>query len=51
MKFAELAAEVQVQKAQNLKQDIGLPAGRRKANQVFKEARRRLQEEGEAVEV
>nr|XP_027230182.1 kinesin-like protein KIF23 isoform X1 [Penaeus vannamei] len=50
MKFAELASEVQVQRSvQSARQDPGLLPGRRRANQLFKEVRRRLEEEGENV--
>lgn len=52
MKFAELASEVQVQRSvQSARQDPGLLPGRRRANQLFKEVRRRLEEEGENVKV
>lgn len=46
MKFAELAAEVQVQRCIQPRRDLGLPPGRRRANQLFKEVRNRLQQEG-----
>ncbi|KAK3876291.1 hypothetical protein Pcinc_018919 [Petrolisthes cinctipes] len=46
MKFAELASEVQVQRCIQPRRDLGLPPGRRRANQLFKEVRNRLQEEG-----
>ncbi|MCL4123359.1 UNVERIFIED_CONTAM: hypothetical protein GTU68_011918, partial [Idotea baltica] len=47
MKFAELASEVQVHRPMSaFRPDYGFTPGRRKANQVFKEARRRLHDEG-----
>ncbi|XP_076070028.1 kinesin family member pavarotti isoform X2 [Oratosquilla oratoria] len=52
MKFAELAAEVQVQRCVATPAShrlIGLTPGRKKANQLFKEVRRRLEEQGEDV--
>lgn len=52
MKFAELAMEVQIQRAAPIsahRGDAGLPPGRRRANQLFKEARKRLEEEGQNV--
>ncbi|CAL4240543.1 unnamed protein product, partial [Meganyctiphanes norvegica] len=52
MKFAELASEVQIQRATgptSSQRDVGLPPGRRRANQLFKEARKRLEEEGQNV--
>ncbi|XP_068210272.1 kinesin-like protein KIF23 isoform X2 [Palaemon carinicauda] len=46
MKFAELASEVQVQRSTySAKHELGLPSGRRRANQVFREAQKRLDEE------
>ncbi|KAK7069128.1 Kinesin-like protein kif23 [Halocaridina rubra] len=46
MKFAELASEIQVQRGTySAKQELGLPTGRRRANQLFKEAQRRAEEE------
>ncbi|XP_042224138.1 kinesin-like protein KIF23 isoform X1 [Homarus americanus] len=48
MKFAQLASEVQIQRViQPVRHDLGLPPGRRRANQLFKEVRRRLEAEGE----
>ncbi|XP_053648814.1 kinesin-like protein KIF23 isoform X1 [Cherax quadricarinatus] len=50
MKFAELASEVNIQRGpQTVKQDLGLLPGRRRANQLFKDVRRRLETEGENV--
>ncbi|XP_045585184.2 kinesin-like protein KIF23 isoform X1 [Procambarus clarkii] len=50
MKFAELASAVQIQRvAHPMRHDLGLPPGRRRANQLFKEVRRRLETEGENV--
>ncbi|RXG67805.1 Kinesin-like protein KIF23 [Armadillidium vulgare] len=47
MKFAELASEVQVHRpASSVRPDFGFTPGRRRANQVLKEARRRLHDEG-----
>ena len=52
MKFAELASEVVVQRAvQSARVDQGLMPGRRRANQLFKEVRRRLEEEGQNIRV
>ena len=46
MKFAELASEVQVQRAPySGRHELGLPSGRRRANQLFREAQRRAEEE------
>ncbi|XP_071535053.1 kinesin-like protein KIF23 isoform X2 [Panulirus ornatus] len=50
MKFAELASEVQIQRSvQSTRHDLGLLPGRRRANQLFKEVRRRLDVEGENI--
>ena len=46
MKFAELASEVQIQHAAySGRHELGLPSGRRRANQLFREAQRRAEEE------
>ncbi|XP_064077220.1 LOW QUALITY PROTEIN: kinesin-like protein KIF23 [Macrobrachium nipponense] len=46
MKFAELASEVQVQRSTySAKHELGLPTGRRRANQLFREAQKRLEEQ------
>jgi len=50
MKFAEVTQEVQIERNVEEKLDLGLNKGRRRANQVFKEAMRRLEQEGENVE-
>ena len=47
MKFAQLASEVQIQRSQQTRRDLGLPPGRRRANQLFKEVRRKLEDEVE----
>jgi len=46
MKFAELTQEVQIERAVGVRFDLGLTPGRRRANQVYKEAVRRLEEDG-----
>ena len=53
MKFAELASEVQIQIAlpTQKKEELGLPTGRRRANIAIREAKKRLQDEGEDVKV
>lgn len=51
MKFAELASEVQIQRSQPARRDLGLPPGRRRANQLFKEVRKKLEVEVEGVGV
>jgi len=50
MQFAELTQEVQIERAVGVRFDLGLTPGRRRANQVYKEAVRRLEEQGEDVE-
>ena len=47
MKFAELTQEVVIERAREVHFDTGLTPGRRKANQVYKEAVRRMAEEGQ----
>jgi len=47
MKFAELTQEVQIERAKEVKWDNGMTPGRRRANQVYKEAVRRMEEEGQ----
>ncbi|KAK8396601.1 hypothetical protein O3P69_004941 [Scylla paramamosain] len=51
MKFAELASEVQIQRSQPARRDLGLPPGRRRANQLFKEVRKKLEDEVEGAGV
>lgn len=48
MKFAELASEVQVQRSEvrGGAESLGLPAGRRRANILFREVRRNMMKEG-----
>ncbi|KAF4517027.1 hypothetical protein B566_EDAN013220 [Ephemera danica] len=48
MKFAEMSQEVQVTRPTPKRLDLGLTPGRRRANQVFKEAVHRLEEQGVA---
>jgi len=50
MQFAELTQEVQIERAVGVRFDLGLTPGRRRANQVYKEAVKRLEEQGEEVE-
>ena len=50
MQFAEMTQEVMIERAVKPKMDIGLTPGRRRANQVYKEAMKRLEEEGQDVE-
>jgi len=50
MQFAELTQEVQIERAVGVRFDLGLTPGRRRANQVYKEAVRRLEEQGEETE-
>ena len=49
MQFAELTQEIQIERAVGPRIDLGLTPGRRKANQVYKEAVRRLEEQGHEV--
>ena len=46
MMFAELTQEVQIERRAGVRFDLGLTPGRRRANQVYKEAVKRLEEEG-----
>jgi kinesin family protein 23 len=46
MKFAELTQEVQIERAAPVTFDLGLTPGRRRGNQIFKEAIKRLETEG-----
>jgi len=46
MKFAELTQEVVIERPKEVRWDTGLTPGRRRANQVYKEAVRRMEEEG-----
>merc|ERR1719186_211223 len=46
MQFSELTQEVQIERAVGVRFDLGLTPGRRRANQVYKEAVRRLEEQG-----
>ena len=50
MQFAELTQEVQIERTVEVKVDNGLAPGRRRANEVFKEAVKRLEENGEVAE-
>ena len=47
MQFAEMTQEVMIERAVNIRPDLGLTPGRKRANQVYKEAVRRLEEQGE----
>ena len=50
MQFAEMTQEVMIERAAfNPRPDLGLTPGRKRANQVFKEAVKRLEEQGEDV--
>lgn len=49
MQFAEMTQEVMIERAVHKKLDLGLTPGRKRANQVYKEAVRRLEEQGEDV--
>ena len=46
MKFSELTQEVQIERPQALKPNLGLTPGRRRGNQIYKEAMRRIESEG-----
>lgn len=46
MKFSELTQEVQIERPQAVKPSLGLTPGRRRGNQIFKEAMRRIESEG-----
>ena len=46
MKFAELTQEVQIERPAAIKFDLGLTPGRRRGNQIYKEAIKRLEHEG-----
>ncbi|XP_069699062.1 kinesin-like protein KIF23 isoform X2 [Periplaneta americana] len=48
MRFAEMTQEVQVSQPTPLKLDFGLTPGRRKANEIFKHALRKMEENGNA---
>ena len=51
MQFAEMTQEVMIERTvQKKKLDLGLTPGRKRANQVYKEAVRRLEEQGEDVQ-
>ena len=50
MQFAEMTQEVMIERAVKPRMDIGLTPGRRRANHVYKEAMKRLEEEGQDVE-
>jgi len=50
MKFSELTQEVQIERKVEEKVDPGLTKGRRMANKVYKEAMRRLEQDGVDVE-
>jgi len=50
MQFAEVTQEVQIERAVGVKFDLGLTPGRRRANQAYKEAYKRLESRGEEVE-
>jgi kinesin family protein 23 len=47
MKFSEVTQEVVIERARVVMPDNGLTPGRRRANQVYKEAVRRLEEDGQ----
>ncbi|XP_015597469.1 kinesin-like protein KIF23 [Cephus cinctus] len=49
MKFAEMTQEVQVSKPSASKIDLGYTPGRRYANKIFKEARARLEKQGQPM--
>ena len=49
MQFSEMTQEVLIERAIVKKPDLGLTPGRKRANQVYKEAVRRLEEQGEDV--
>ena len=49
MQFSEMTQEVLIERAIAKKPDLGLTPGRKRANQVYKEAVRRLEEQGEDV--
>ena len=49
MQFSEMTQEVLIERAIAMKPDLGLTPGRKRANQVYKEAVRRLEEQGEDV--
>ncbi len=49
MKFAELTQEVQIERPQTVRFDMGLTPGRRKGNQIYKEALKRLNSDGTVV--
>ena len=49
MKFAELTQEVQIERPQTVRFDLGLTPGRRRGNQIYKEAVRRIESDGTAT--
>jgi len=50
MQFAEMTQEVLIERAVTVRPDLGLTPGRKRANQVYKEAVKRLAEQGEDVD-
>jgi len=50
MKFAELTQEVQIERPAAVKFDLGLTPGRRRGNQIYKEAIKRMEHEGVSPE-
>lgn len=49
MKFSELTQEVKIDRPQAIKYDLGLTPGRRRGNQIYKEALRRIGSEGTPI--
>ena len=49
MKFSELTQEVQIERPAEVRFDLGLTPGRRRGNQIYKEAMKRVQAEGTPV--
>jgi len=50
MKFAELTQEVEIERPQTVRFDLGMTPGRRRGNQIFREAMKRVESEGVQIE-
>jgi len=49
MKFAELTQDVQIERPQEVRFDLGLTPGRRRGNQIYKEAMKRVESDGTPI--
>ena len=50
MKFAELTQEVEIERPQVVRFDLGMTPGRRRGNQLYREAMKRVEAEGVQIE-